>query len=322
MKFKTLSIGPGAAFAPMAGLSDASARRLMAFYGAAYTVSEMVSAKALCYGDKKTAALLRGGGGGAPFGIQLFGSEPEIMAQGAVLALKYRPDFIDINMGCPAPKITGGGAGSALMRDPALCGRIVEAVAKAVDLPVTVKMRKGWDDSAVTCVETARRCEAAGAAAIALHGRTREQMYTPPIDPGCIAAVKAAVSVPVIGNGDVTSAAEALALLEQTGCDAVMIGRGALGSPWLFAEVKAALAGEPLPPRPGLRQRMAVMCRQLYSMCEEKGEAAAMRQARTQAPYYMKGLRGAAQLRRAACGLTVYRDAEALARLALELNEG
>ncbi len=322
MDFKTLFIGPGAAFAPMAGLSDASARRLMASYGAAYTVSEMVSAKALCYGDKKTAALLRGGGGEAPFGIQLFGSEPQIMAEGAKLALRYRPDFIDINMGCPAPKITGGGAGSALMRDPALCGRIVEAVVKAVDLPVTVKMRKGWDEGAVTCVEVARRCEAAGAAAIAVHGRTREQMYTPPIDPGCIAAVKAAVSVPVIGNGDVTSAAEALALLRQTGCDAVMIGRGALGSPWLFAEVKAALAGEPLPPRPGLRQRMAVMCAQLYSMCEEKGEEAAMRQARTQAPYYMKGLRGAAQLRRAACGLTVYRDAEELARLALQLNDG
>ena len=322
MDFKTLFIGPGAAFAPMAGLSDASARRLMASYGAAYTVSEMVSAKALCYGDKKTAALLRGGGGEAPFGIQLFGSEPQIMAEGAKLALRYRPDFIDINMGCPAPKITGGGAGSALMRDPALCGRIVEAVVKAVDLPVTVKMRKGWDEGAVTCVEVARRCEAAGAAAIAVHGRTREQMYTPPIDPGCIAAVKAAVSVPVIGNGDVTSAAEALALLRQTDCDAVMIGRGALGSPWLFAEVKAALAGEPLPPRPGLRQRMAVMCAQLYSMCEEKGEEAAMRQARTQAPYYMKGLRGAAQLRRAACGLTVYRDAEELARLALQLNDG
>ena len=322
MDFKTLFIGPGAAFAPMAGLSDASARRLMASYGAADTVSEMVSAKALCYGDKKTAALLRGGGGEAPFGIQLFGSEPQIMAEGAKLALRYRPDFIDINMGCPAPKITGGGAGSALMRDPALCGRIVEAVVKAVDLPVTVKMRKGWDEGAVTCVEVARRCEAAGAAAIAVHGRTREQMYTPPIDPGCIAAVKAAVSVPVIGNGDVTSAAAALALLRQTGCDAVMIGRGALGSPWLFAEVKAALAGEPLPPRPGLRQRMAVMCAQLYSMCEEKGEEAAMRQARTQAPYYMKGLRGAAQLRRAACGLTVYRDAEELARLALQLNDG
>ena len=321
MDFKTLFIGPGAAFAPMAGLSDASARRLMASYGAAYTVSEMVSAKALCYGDKKTAALLRGGGE-APFGIQLFGSEPQIMAEGAKLALRYRPDFIDINMGCPAPKITGGGAGSALMRDPALCGRIVEAVVKAVDLPVTVKMRKGWDEGAVTCVEVARRCEAAGAAAIAVHGRTREQMYTPPIDPGCIAAVKAAVSVPVIGNGDVTSAAAALALLRQTGCDAVMIGRGALGSPWLFAEVKAALASEPLPPRPGLRQRMAVMCAQLYSMCEEKGEEAAMRQARTQAPYYMKGLRGAAQLRRAACGLTVYRDAEELARLALQLNDG
>ena len=322
MDFKTLFIGPGAAFAPMAGLSDASARRLMASSGAAYTVSEMVSAKALCYGDKKTAALLRGGGGEAPFGIQLFGSEPQIMAEGAKLALRYRPDFIDINMGCPAPKITGGGAGSALMRDPALCGRIVEAVVKAVDLPVTVKMRKGWDEGAVTCVEVARRCEAAGAAAIAVHGRTREQMYTPPIDPDCIAAVKAAVSVPVIGNGDVTSAAEALALLRQTDCDAVMIGRGALGSPWLFAEVKAALAGEPLPPRPGLRQRMAVMCAQLYSMCEEKGEEAAMRQARTQAPYYMKGLRGAAQLRRAASGLTVYRDAEELARLALQLNGG
>lgn len=311
------------ALGPMAGVTDMAFRTICREQGAALTCTEMVSAKALCYQDKKSIPLLQLGDGEHPAAAQIFGSDPVCMEEAAAIARQVSgADFIDINMGCPAPKITGGGAGSALMRDPALCGRIVEAVVKAVDLPVTVKMRKGWDEGAVTCVEVARRCEAAGAAAIAVHGRTREQMYTPPIDPDCIAAVKAAVSVPVIGNGDVTSAAEALALLRQTDCDAVMIGRGALGSPWLFAEVKAALAGEPLPPRPGLRQRMAVMCAQLYSMCEEKGEEAAMRQARTQAPYYMKGLRGAAQLRRAACGLTVYRDAEELARLALQLNGG
>lgn len=323
MEFKGLQIGPGAAFAPMAGFSDAAARRLMAAHGAAYTVSEMASAKALCFGDRKTAALLRGGANGAPFGIQLFGAEPGTMAEATRRVLPLGPDFIDINMGCPAPKITGSGAGSALLRDPPLCGRIVKAVVEAAGLlPVTVKLRKGWDEADARCVQVAQQCEANGAAALVVHGRTRAQMYAPPVDPGCIAAVKAAVSIPVIGNGDVDSAGAALALLQATGCDAVMVGRAALGNPWLFSEIRAALAGLPPPPRPALRGRMETMCRQLYEMCEEKGEGPAMRQARAQAPYYMKGLRGAAQLRRAACGLTFYRDAEELARLALRLNPG
>ena len=322
MKFNDLLIGPGAAFAPMAGLSDAPARRLMAQHGAAYTTSEMVSAKALCYNDQKTAALLRGGKNNAPFGIQLFGSEPDTMAEGAKRVLHWQPDFIDINMGCPAPKITSTGAGSALMKDPALCGKIVAAVTAAVNLPVTVKMRKGWDDDTVTCVEVAKQCEAAGAAAIVVHARTRTQMYTPPIDPGCIAAVKAAVAVPVVGNGDILSAQDATDLMAATGCDAVLVGRGAMGNPWLFGEILAALRGEAPPPRPTLRETMDTMCRQLYEMCEEKGEGVAMRQARTHAPYYMKGLREAAQLRHIACGLTTYQDAEELARLVLQYNPG
>ncbi|MDY4784140.1 tRNA dihydrouridine synthase DusB [Pygmaiobacter massiliensis] len=312
----------GAAFAPMAGLSDAPARRIMAEYGAAYTVSEMVSAKALTYGDRKTGALLSGGGGCAPYGIQIFGAEPQTMAEGAKLVLKYNPDFIDINMGCPAPKITGGGAGSALMRDPALCGAIAEAVVKAVPVPVTVKLRKGWDADTVTCTEVAKRCEAAGVSLLAVHGRTREEMYTPPIDPGCIAAVKQAVGIPVLGNGDLLTATDAKQLMAETGCDGIMIGRGALGNPWLFTEIKAMLAGQPTPAGPTLKDRMDLLLRQVYAMCEEKGEGPAMRQARTQVMYFLKGLHGAAELRRAACGLTYYGDAEELVRLVYRHNVG
>lgn len=317
--FKNLN---AAAFAPMAGLSDTAARCIMAQHGAAFTVSEMVSAKALTYGDAKSGRLVAGGGGSAPYGIQLFGCEPAIMAQGAALVLKYHPDFIDINMGCPAPKITGGGAGSALLRDPVLCGEIVAAVTAAVDLPVTVKMRKGWDADSVTCTEVAKRCEEAGAALLVVHGRTREEMYTPPIDPGSIAAVKAAVSIPVFGNGDLLCAEDALALMQQTGCDGVMIGRGALGNPWLFAEIRAALTGAPKTKSPTLKDRMELLRSQVYAMCEEKGEGAAMRQARSQAMYYLKGLHGAAELRRAACNLTYFSDVDALIHLVYRHNAG
>ncbi|MEG0803662.1 MAG: tRNA dihydrouridine synthase DusB, partial [Pygmaiobacter sp.] len=268
----------GAAFAPMAGLSDVSARNIMAEYGAAFTVSEMVSAKALTYGDRKTGALLARGEGIAPYGIQIFGSDPETMAAGAELALKYEPDFIDLNMGCPAPKITSGGAGSALLRDPSLCGAIAAAVVRAVPLPVTVKLRRGWDAGTVTCVEVAKRCEDAGVALLTVHGRTREEMYTPPIDTAAIAAVKAAVRIPVLGNGDILSAADAKKLMDETGCDSVMIGRGALGNPWLFSEIRAMLRGEVAPKSPTLKDRMGLMQRQFYAMCEEKGEGVAMRQ--------------------------------------------
>ena len=228
--------------------------------------------------------------------------------------MAVRPDAIDVNMGCPAPKITSSGAGSRLMLDPDLCGRVTEAVVKnSGGHPVTVKLRAGWDSEHITAVEVAKACEAAGAAAIAVHGRTREQMYAPgTLDRAVIAVVKAAVKVPVIGNGDICSAADALAMVKDTGCDGVMVGRAALGDPWLFAEIKAALAGEPLPARPGLSDRMAAMRRQIYEMCEEKGEWAAMPQARSQALYYMRGLKGAAALRRACCELQHFPDVDKL----------
>lgn len=314
MQIGNILIEQGAALAPMAGFTDAACRRMAARHGAAYTISEMVSAKALTFGDKKSAQLIEAGECPAPYGVQLFGAEPETMGQAAELIQKYRFDFIDINMGCPAPKITGGGAGSKLMLQPALCGRIVAAVVKnSGGRPVTVKMRTGWDEGDVTAVEVAKACEAAGAAALAVHGRTREQMYIPgTVNPQVIAAVKAAVSVPVIGNGDIASAADAAAMVRATGCDGVMVGRAALGDPWLFGEIKAALAGLPAPEKPTLRQRMDALRTQIYEMCEQKGEWAAMPQARSQALYYMRGLKGAAALRRACCELSHFEDVDLL----------
>ena len=314
MKIASIPLAPGAALAPMAGFTDAACRDMAVRHGAAYTVSEMVSAKALTFGDKKSAQLIRCKPNGAPYGVQLFGAEPETMGQAARLIQHYDYDFIDINMGCPAPKITSSGAGSRLLLDPALCGRIVAAVVEASDgRPVTVKMRAGWDGDHITAVETAKACEAAGAALIAVHGRTRKQMYIPgTVDWSVIAAVKAAVSVPVLGNGDITTADEARAMMEATGCDGVMVGRGALGNPWLFGEIAAMLKGEPAPPPPTLRQRMEELRRQVYEMCENKGEWVAMPQARSQAIHYMKGLRGAAALRAECSRLEHFSDIDRL----------
>lgn len=310
----------GAGLAPMAGLTDLALRRIADDHGAAFTVSEMVSAKALVMGDEKSRALCTHTAGRGLYGIQLFGSEPEVMAEAAaIVAEGFHPDFLDLNLGCPAPKIAGNGAGSALMRTPELCGRLVEAIAKA-GLPVTVKMRTGYDIEHLNAPEVARCCVSAGAQLVAVHGRSRDQQYTPPIYPEQIARVVEAVSVPVLGNGDIHTADDALALMRTAGCAGVMVGRGALGNPWLFAEIEAAVKGEPLPPAPALEQRMALLCAQAKAMCEEKGELNAMRQMRGQAAFYMKGLRGAAKLRGLSTGLTVYEDAEKLAALVLELN--
>ena len=304
----------GAALAPMAGFTDASCRRMAAKHGAAYTVSEMVSAKALTFGDRKSAQLIQNGENTAPYGVQLFGAEAETMEKATALIQKYKFDFIDINMGCPAPKITSGGAGSKLMLDPALCGDIVRAVCKeSCGKPVTVKMRTGWDSEHITAVEVAKQVEAAGAAAIAVHGRTKEQMYTPgTVDYSVIKAVKAAVSIPVLGNGDIATARDALDMMEKTGCDSVMVGREALGNPWLFNEIRAALQGEPLPSRPTLREKMQAMRDQIQDMCNEKGEWAAMPQARSHALHYMKGLKGAASLRYACCRIAHFIDVDDL----------
>lgn len=304
-------------FAPMAGFTDAACRDLMAAHGAGYTVSEMVSAKAIVYGDRKTIALLQAKPNGAPYGVQMFGAEPEFFAQATAQIVQYDFDFFDINMGCPAPKIVGtgvGGAGSRLMTDPDLCGRIVEAVVGAANgRPVTVKMRKGWDDHCITAVEVAKACAQAGAAAITVHGRTREQMYTPGlVDLDIIRQVKEAVNIPVFGNGDVDTPEKAVAMMEATGCDGIAIARGALGDPWLFERINAAIEGKPQPEEPNLQARMNAMRRQVEQMVAEKGEYVAMPQARAQTMHYMKGLRGAAGLRRSCCTLTHLEDLDDL----------
>jgi tRNA-dihydrouridine synthase B len=312
----------GAGLAPMAGLTDLALRRIADTHGAAFTVSEMVSAKALVMGDDKTRTLCTHTGGSRPYGIQLFGDEPEVMTEAAAIVTEnFRPDFLDLNIGCPAPKIAGNGAGSALMRTPDLCGRLVEGMAKA-GLPVTVKMRTGYDTEHLNAPEVARICVEAGAQLVAVHGRSRDQQYTPPIHPEQIARVVEAVPVPVLGNGDIHTAQDALELMRITGCAGVLVGRGALGNPWLFGQIDAAVRGLPLPPAPTLAQRMALLCAQAKAMCADKGEVNAMRQMRSQAAFYMKGLRGAAKLRGLSTSLTVYEDAERLAALVLELNSG
>ena len=301
-----------AVFGPMAGFTDAPCRRLMAEHGAGFTVSEMVSSRALVYHDHKTMSLLRAEANGAPYGVQIFGEVPEIMGEAAAAIEGERFDFLDINMGCPAPKIVSGGAGSKLMLDPDVCGRIVEQVKAHTTRPVTVKMRKGWDADHVTAVACAQACEQAGAQLIAVHARTREQMYTPGIDLDIIARVKQAVHVPVLGNGDIHTAEDAVTMMQETGCDGVMIARGALGDPWLFERVNAALEGTPAPKEPNLQARMNALRRQIEEMVEQKGEYVAMPQARAQAIHYMKGLKGAAALRRVCCELTYLTDVDRL----------
>lgn len=320
MNIGGLKIEGRAVLAPMAGVSDRAFREICVSFGAALVTGEMVSSKGLCYHDKKTVSLLTLSEEERPAGVQLFGDDPDCMAQSVELAMQYHPDFIDINMGCPAPKITSNGCGSALMKNPELCERITRAVTKVSPVPVTVKIRKGWNAESVNAVEVARRCEAAGAAAIAIHGRTREQMYAPSADWDIIRQVKQAVKVPVIGNGDVVSPESAAQMLEQTGCDAVMVGRAAEGAPWIFQRINAWLDHSVQLPEPPVTTRMQVMLRHIRRMCELKGEGRAMREARHHASCYMRGLHGAPQLRRESGTLSTFEDAERLALHVLELN--
>lgn len=312
----TKTLRPGAALAPMAGATDAAMRRLCVQYGASCTVSEMVSAKALTMGDRKSLQLMQGGEADAPFGIQLFGAQPDVMRQAAAMLAegRYRVafDFLDINMGCPAPKITGTGAGSALLKVPQLAAAVAEAVVQgAQGVPVTVKMRIGWDEDDVRAghaVEIAKRCEQAGVAMLTVHGRTRRQMYEPGIRVQEIRRIQKAVTIPVLANGDVTSADGALQLIQETECAGVAVGRGAMGNPWLFAQIAAVLQGNKPPPPPGLAERFRVLRAHIYEMCEDKGERVAMMQARSHAAWYMHGLRGAAQLRRMCSEMLCFTD--------------
>lgn len=290
-----------AALAPMAGVADRAFRQLCVDHGAAYTVGEMVSAKGLTFGDRKSKELLVLDDAARPSAVQLFGDDPDTMAQAAKMALAVKPDIIDINFGCPAPKIAGNHCGSALLREPQLCGDIVHAVANAVNVPVTAKIRKGYNKGDDVAVEVALACQAGGAAAVTVHGRTRDQMYAPPVDIDCIRRVKQAVKIPVIGNGDIYTAADAARMYEQTGCDLVMVGRGALGAPWLFTEINALLGEERTLPPPPISRRMALLFKQTSMAAELKGEKVALLEARKHAAWYMRGLKGAASLR-AACG--------------------
>ncbi len=290
-----------AALAPMAGVADRAMREICRDFGAAYTVSELISSKGVSMNDRKSKELMSVHDGERPIAVQLFGSDPAIMAEAARRAEEQKPDFIDINMGCPAPKVAGNGGGAALMKDPVLAGEIVKAVVGAVSLPVTVKIRSGWDDGNITALEVAKRAEDGGAAAITVHGRTRAQMYAPPVNLDIIRDVKRAVSVPVIGNGDIDSPQAAAKMYEYTGCDFVMVGRAAMGAPWIFSQINAYLGSETLLPDPPLEKRLAVLLRQVELMTEYKDPRTALLESRKHAAWYLKGIRGAALLRRR-CG--------------------
>lgn len=295
---------PGKLFlAPMAGVTDRAFREICVSFGADYCVTEMISAKAVELKNKKSFSLAFLSEEEKPAAIQIFGDDPGVMAFAAEKMMAFGPYAIDINMGCPAPKIASGGGGVSLMRTPSLCGEIVKAVSEAVPVPVTVKIRSGWGPDSVNAAEVAKICEQNGAAAVAVHGRTRDQMYAGRADYALIRRVKEAVSVPVIANGDVTDAASAERILRETGCDALMIGRGAMGNPWLFREIKAAFAGKPYTP-PSVSERMEVMTRHIERLCAYKGERVGMPEARKHMAWYLSGIRGAASFRRRAMTMT------------------
>ena len=313
MKLGTLTLPKTAVLAPMAGVGDRAFREICAQEGACYVVGEMASAKGIEHQSQKTAQLLYVSEAERPSAIQLFGSEPASMAKAALVAQSYAPDVIDINMGCPVPKVTGTGSGSALMKTPQLAGEIVRAVKAVISLPLTVKIRTGWDENSLNAVEVAQIAERSGADAITVHGRTRKQMYSPPINYEMIAAVKKAVSVPVIGNGDVCDI-ESAERMYETGCDLVMVGRGARGAPWVFRILKAYFErGERLP-EPPLEEKLDIMLRHIRLACQYKGENVGMREARSHVAWYCKGWHGAAALRRKSGSLSRYEELEQMAK--------
>lgn len=315
MKIGELELHGRAVLAPMAGVTDAAYRQLCREFGAAYTITEMVSARALQYDAKKTADIADLSRDHRPVFIQLFGDDPFVMGLAAQKVMVFQPDGIDLNMGCPVPKVAGNGSGSALMKTPSRCAAMVAAVKRVVDVPVTVKMRTGWDEHSVNVLEVAKFCEDAGASAVCIHGRTRTQMYAGQADWEKIYEVKQALSVPVIGNGDVVDAASACAMLEQTGCDMVMVGRAALGNPWIFRQINAYLTDScRILPGPGPAERMVVMKKHMDALCTLKGEQRGMREARKHVGWYVHGLRGAADFRRRAGELCTLKDLDMFIR--------
>ena len=297
MNIGNIELSAPLALAPMAGITDLPFRLICRRLGCGMTVSEMVSAKGLLYKNVKTTEMLRIDDGERPTAIQLFGSVPAELAEAARMVEASGADMIDFNMGCPVPKIVNNGEGSALMKNPQLAHDILAAMVKAVKIPVTVKFRAGWDDANRNAVEIARAVEAAGVSAVAVHGRTRQQFYEGKADWSIIADVKQAVKVPVFGNGDIFTVADGLRMLEQTGCDGLMIGRGADGNPWLFTALAAALRGEPLPQPPSLKERLAQAAEHLEMLIDYKNEVVAVKEMRRHISAYLKGMPHAAEFR-------------------------
>lgn len=319
MEIGNLKIKGCAALAPMAGVADRAFRELCVSYGAAYVVSEMISSKGVSLGDRKSKTLMQLSDEERPAGVQIFGNDPSVMAQSVKTVLGVSPDFVDINMGCPAPKIAGNGGGASLMRHPQLAKEIVEAVVAACgSVPVTVKIRSGWDFENLNAVEMAQNAEKAGAVAVTVHGRTRQQMYAPPVDHQMISEVKKSVSIPVVGNGDIVDGPSAAKMLEETNCDFLMVGRGALGRPWVFSQINAYLQNGIILPEPPVSERMRVMVKHVRKICEYKGERIGIREARKHAAWYAKGIRGAAKYRK---DLSLIESVEQLEELAFKITK-
>ena len=300
MKIGNIEINKFASLAPMAGVTDRAFREICSLFGVAYFTSEMISAKGLIYNSQKTFRMLERSEMESPFAIQLFGSEPEDFKKAVYLLSESKPDIIDINMGCPATKIVKENSGSALMKNPKLCGEIVKAAVSESKVPVTVKIRSGWNKNNINAVEVAKICEYNGASCVTVHGRTKEQGYSGLSDLEIIKSVKDSVKIPVIGNGDVVDGATAKRMKEYTGCDIIAVGRGAMGNPWIFSEINSAFNDEILFIEPTLSERAEIMKLHIEKLCEYKGENVGIKEARKHIACYIKGINGASYFRKLA----------------------
>ncbi len=323
---ETLNIGgitikKTAALAPMASVADRAYRTICKEFGASYLISEMISAKGMCYSDRKTNELCTVTDFERPMALQIFGEEPEFMRQCVELLHKYTPSIIDINMGCPVPKIAGNGSGSALMKDSKTAQAITKAVVEASNVPVTVKIRAGWDADNINAVEFAKMLEQCGVSAIAVHGRTRAQMYHGEADWNIIRQVKEAVKVPVIGNGDVKTVEDCVRMYNETGCDLVMIGRGSYGRPWIFKQIDDYFEKGEYSAEPKLQERMEIMKRHIKMIVENKGEVIGMKEARSHVAWYLKGLKNSASFRNECGKLSTFTQVEELSQKVIEANQ-